>query len=139
MSLTLLYSSKFIITCMFLLYYCIFGIGFNQRSVWPESQSGTFNIVSRCFENKNNNYCETKFLKNAICLLITNPFLATLRLGRPGSRVARLWICVIINKWHFYKICFTTIIVFIFKTSGYNVKCDGLWSRSNQSLAHHYS
>ena len=29
-------------------------------------------IVSRCFENKNNNCCETKLCKNAICLLITN-------------------------------------------------------------------
>ena len=40
----------------------------------------------------------------------------------------------IINKWHFYKFWFTTIIVFIFKTSGYNVKCDGLCPRSNRSL-----
>ena len=58
-----------------------------------------------------------------------NPFLATLRLGCPGNWVARLWICLpffYINKWDF---CFTTIIVFIFKTSGYNGECDGLWVR----------
>ena len=29
---------------------------------------------------------------------------------------------------------FTTIFVFIFKTSGYHVECDGLCSRSNKSL-----
>ena len=29
-------------------------------------------IISRCFENKNNNCCETNFCKNAICLLSTN-------------------------------------------------------------------
>ena len=29
-------------------------------------------IVSRCFENKNNNCYETKIFKNAICLLFTN-------------------------------------------------------------------
>ena len=29
---------------------------------------------------------------------------------------------------------FSTIIVFIFKTSGYNDKCDVLWDRSNRSL-----
>ena len=45
----------------------------NQRSFWPGAQSVTFNIVSRCFENKNNNFCETNISKNAICLLITNP------------------------------------------------------------------
>ena len=28
------------------------------------------------------------------------------------------------NKWHYH---FTTIIVFIYKTSVYNGKCDGLW------------
>ena len=37
-----------------------------QRSVWPETQSVTFHIVSRCFENKNNNCCGTKICKNAI-------------------------------------------------------------------------
>ena len=30
--------------------------------------------------------------------------------------------------------CFSTIIVFIFKTSGYNDECDGLWDRSTRSL-----
>ena len=64
-----------------------------QRSVRPVPQFITFDIISRCFENKNNNWCETKNCKNYICLLFTNPFLATLRLGRPGIRVARLWIC----------------------------------------------
>ena len=34
----------------------------------------------------------------------------------------------------FSNICFTTIIVFIFKTSGYNVECDRLWVWSNKSL-----
>ena len=33
-----------------------------------------------------------------------------------------------------YKFWFTTIIVFIFKTSGYNVEWDGLCSRSNRYL-----
>ena len=33
-----------------------------------------------------------------------------------------------------FKKKFTTITVFIFKTSGYNVKCDGLCPRSNISL-----
>ena len=28
----------------------------------------------------------------------TNPFLVTLQLGRPGSRVARLWICKFLNN-----------------------------------------
>ena len=66
-----------------------------QRSVWLKTQSVAFDIVSRCFENKNNNCCETKFVKMTFVyyLQITNPYLATLRLGRPGIRVARSWIC----------------------------------------------
>ena len=56
-----------------------------------------FDIVSRCFENKNN-CCETKICKNAVCLLFKNPFLATLRLGCPGSRMARLWMCKFVNN-----------------------------------------
>ena len=44
----------------------------SQRSVRPVPQSVKFNIVSRCFENKNNNSCETNICKNAICLLFTN-------------------------------------------------------------------
>ena len=32
------------------------------------------------------------------------------------------------------KFCLSTITVFIFKTSGYNVECDGLWNRSNRFL-----
>ena len=43
-----------------------------QRFIWPGSESIIFDIVSRCFRNKNNNCCETKICKNAICLLITN-------------------------------------------------------------------
>ena len=49
-------------------------------------------IVSRCFENKNNNCCETKLCKNGICLLFTNlqiHDLAILMPGRPSRRVAR--------------------------------------------------
>ena len=44
-----------------------------------------------------------------------------------GSRVVGLWICKFVNNKQ---------IVFIFKTSGYNVECDGLWDRSNRSLVH---
>ena len=43
-----------------------------QRSVRPVPYSVTFNMVSRCFENKNNNCCEINICKNAICLLFTN-------------------------------------------------------------------
>ena len=43
-----------------------------QRSVRLVPQSGTFDIVSRCFENKNNTCWETKLYKNAICLLFTS-------------------------------------------------------------------
>ena len=50
----------------FFLYYKI------QRSVRPVPQSITFDIVSRCFENKNNNCWETKLYKNAIGLLFTS-------------------------------------------------------------------
>ena len=52
-------------------------------------------IISRCFEKKNNNCCEIKLCKNAICfLLITNlnlqiHDLATLIPGHPSCRVAR--------------------------------------------------
>ena len=80
----------------------------NQRSVWQETQS-VKSTLYRC--------------KNAICLLFTNlqiHDLATLMPGRSSRRVARYGF-VIINKWHFYKFCFPTIIVLIFKTSGYNV------------------
>ena len=40
-----------------------------QRFVSTGAQSVTFGIVSRCFGNKNNNCCETKICKNAICVL----------------------------------------------------------------------
>ena len=106
-----------------------------QRSVWPESQSVTFDIVFRCFENKNNKCCETNICKNAICLLFINlqiHNLATLMPGHPSHRVARNGF--LNNKqMAFLKKKFTTIIFFIFKTSEYNVKCDGLWSLSNKS------
>ena len=49
-------------------------------------------IVSRCFENKNNNCCEIKLGKNAIRLLLINlqiHDLATLMPGHPSHRVAR--------------------------------------------------
>ena len=50
-----------------IVYYCKFSfVGtiqdyLIQRSVWLGSQFVTLDIVSRCFENKNNNCCETKF------------------------------------------------------------------------------
>ena len=61
---------------------------FPQRSVWPVPQFITFNIVSRCFEKKNNNCCETKLFKNAICLLLfTN---LQIHFWKLSSLVARL-------------------------------------------------
>ena len=45
---------------------------FFQSSVRPVPQFVTFDIVSRCFENKKNNCWETKLFKNTICLLFTN-------------------------------------------------------------------
>ena len=51
------------------------------------------------------NCCETKFYKNAICLLFTNfqiHHLATLLPGCPSHRVARYGF--INKKWHFLKI-----------------------------------
>ena len=71
------------------------------------------NIVSRHFENKNNNCCETKFGKKAICLLFTNPFLATLR---HGSRMARLWICKFVNikQEAFLQIFVSQQLLFLF-------------------------
>ena len=88
--------------------------------------SATFTIVSRCFENKNNNYCETKMPFVYLKKLSTKPFLATLQLGCLDNRVARLGICLpfFMNKWHFF---FTTNIVVNFKTSGYNGGCGRLW------------
>ena len=41
-----------------------------------------------------------------------------------GGQIRNLFTIFSINKWHLF---FTTIVVFIFKTSGYNGKCDGLW------------
>ena len=72
---------------------------FIQRSVRSVPQYVAFDVVSRCFENKNNNCCETILSKNSNCLLFTNPFLTTLQVGHPGSRIARLWIFrFVINK-----------------------------------------
>ena len=58
-----------------------------------------------------------------------NPYLATLWLGRPGSSVARLWIQKFVNnKQMTFLLNFVSQqFVFIFKTSGYNVKYDTLW------------
>ena len=83
-------------------------------------------IVSRCLENKNNNCCETKFVKMPFVnyLQNTNPYLATLRIVRPGIRVARSWIYFVNNKqMAFCKVLFHNNYCFflIFKTSGYNV------------------
>ena len=49
-------------------------------------------------------------------LQITNPYLATLRLGRPGSRVAGLWICkfVIIKQMAFLQIIVSQQLLFLF-------------------------
>ena len=80
----------------------------DQRSVWLGAQSVTFDIVSRCFENKNNNCCDAKICKNAICLLFTNlqiHNLATLLPGRPSCRVARNGF-VNNKQMAFYKIKF---------------------------------
>ena len=54
-------------------------------------------IVSKCFENKNNNCCETKFCKNAICLLPIHKFTNPLS-GHPNARMSKsqssqIWIC----------------------------------------------
>ena len=90
-----------------------------QRLVWPGSQSITFDIVSRHFENKNNNWCEMFLVKMSLVYhlqIYNKPFLAII-CGLPRFRTCNF----IINKWH---LCFTTIIVFIFK---YNGECDRLW------------
>ena len=73
----------------------------------------------------------------------TNPFLATLRLGHPGSQI-RLWICKFVNNKQMAFLKFFVsqqLLFFIFKTSGYNVECDRLWDQSNRSLqkGHHRS
>ena len=92
-------------------------------------------IVSRCFENKNNNCCEFFFCKNAVGLLFTNPYLDTLQLGRPGIRVARSWICKVNNKkWHFCKVLFHNNYCFYFQNIWIQCRFDGLCLRSNISL-----
>ena len=52
-----------------------------------------------------------------ISLLFTNPFLATLWLGRPGSRVARLGICKFVDNkqmgFLFYSGMTTIIVLFL--------------------------
>ena len=47
---------------------------------------------------------------------VTNPLLATLRLGRPGSRVARFWICKFVNnkQMTFLKIFVSQQSLFLF-------------------------
>ena len=53
---------------------------------------------------------------------ITNPFLTTLQLGRPGNRVARLWICkFVINK----QMAFLQI--FVFTTITYCFHFQNIW------------
>ena len=42
----------------------------HQRFVSLGSESITFDIISGCFESKNNNCCDTKFCKNAVSLLV---------------------------------------------------------------------
>ena len=62
------------------------------------------------------NCCETKFYKNAICLLFTNfqiHHLATLLPGRPSHRVARYGF--VNKKWHFWKILFDNNHCFCFQ------------------------
>ena len=61
---------------------------YKQGSVSPLTKCVKFDIVSRCFENKNNDCCQTNFSKMPFFLFM-NPYLATLWLGRPGSSVAR--------------------------------------------------
>ena len=71
------------------------------------------------------NCCETKFYKNAICLLFTNfqiHHLATLLPGRPSNRVARYGF--VNKKMAFLKIFVWQQSLFCFQTSGYNVEFD---------------
>ena len=60
--------------------------------------------------------------------------LATLLPGRPTLRVARNGF--VINKQMAFlkKKNSKQLLVFFFKTSGYNVECDRLWVWSNKSL-----
>ena len=102
-----------------------------QRLVWPGSQSITFDIASRRFEKKKPNNCCEFFFNGTYLLFINlqihNLAILILLAGRSSRRVAKNGI--------FANFCFTIIIVlFFFKTSGYNVKCDILWDRSNRSL-----
>ena len=62
------------------------------------------------------NCCETKFYKNAICLLFTNfqiHHLATLLPRCPSHRVARYGF--VNKKWHFWKILFDNNHCFCFQ------------------------
>ena len=95
-----------------------FGNGLKQKLVLAYSQSVTFAIVSRRFENKKNNCCETKMLfvyfKKIVHKSNSGYTDWDHGMSRQQGRVARLGICLLfffINKWHF---CFTAII---FKTS----------------------
>ena len=98
-------------------------IRLTQRSVRPVPKSITFNIVSRCFENKKNDCCEKNDCKNAICLLFTLQIhnLAILLPGHLTRRVARNGF--VINKQMDFLQSFVSqqLLFFIFKTSGYNV------------------
>ena len=78
-----------------------------QRFVWPGAQSVTFDIVSRCFENENNNCCEIKICINAICLLFTNLQIhfwllcgLDMTAGWPDCGFVNFWL---VNNWHFFK------------------------------------
>ena len=91
-------------------------MSFLQRSIWLVPQSVAFDIVSRCFENKNNNCWEIKLSKNAICLLFTNlkiHNLATLLPGRPSYRVVRNGF-VINKQMVFLQIFISQLLLFYF-------------------------
>ena len=91
--------------CDFLIYsICTF----KQKLVLLYPQSVTFTIVSRCFENKNNDCCETKipFVYEKIVLKSIS--------GHTATRVTRLGIYLPFLFHNNY--CF----FFIFQISGYN-------------------
>ena len=56
------------------------------------------NIVSRCFQNKNNNWCETKICKNAICLLCIYKSISGYSMAwTMGQQDGQIWICKFVN------------------------------------------
>ena len=97
-------------------------------------------IASRCFENKKKNCCETKFCKNAICLLFTLQIhdLATLMPGHPNLRVARYGF-VNDKKIAFLQILFHNNYCFYFQNIWIQCRFDGLCLRSNRSLIRRFS